>query len=657
MSKQQILDNLDIADFYQTLVPSLEVNGKPEALGLCPFHDDTSPSLSVNVETGLFRCFACDAKGDVFTFYQMYNDCDFPTALREIGKAVGIVESDIKPKCVAKFEYKDENDKTLYVKERVEPGRNGRSKEFIFKHLEGDKWVTSRGCDPVLYNLPEVLKSKYCFIVEGEAKADILNSWGLIATCLDSGAKSPWRDEYLKAFEGKEKVVILPDNDKPGREYATKIASALHGKVKEFKVVELPGLQEKGDVIDWAKIPGNDNARLIELVKDAPVWIQKKEELQKDKITLTKLNDLFLEPEENTTWLVDGLLPSSGFSIIVAKPKVGKSTTVKNLGLNVARKEPFLGRNVSQGAVIYLALEEKRSEVKKHFRAMGASGDEEIYIYTGGAPVDAIKQITSVVESLKPALLIIDPLFRLAKVKDGNDYIQVTNALDPLLRLARDTGTHVLCVHHSGKGERHAEDCVLGSQAIFGSVDTLMVMKRHENYRTLQTIQRYGEDLEETILNFDRETRTVTIGGTRQEQDINMIKKAIIDFLSTQNEPITEATINQNVEGAIKFKCKALRELVAENKINRDGKGTKGNPYKYSTILLPSIYVEVEKENPKNAESPHGCQGYSTSQDFGNFEEIEKSREVESLVKNEDKNGSQKPIVDAVFEVENMEVE
>jgi len=69
---------------------------------------------------------------------------------------------------------------------------------------------------------------KNIIVVEGEAKADLLNSWGLPATCLDSGASSPWKDEYLKAFEGKEKVVILPDNDQPGIGYASRIANALH---------------------------------------------------------------------------------------------------------------------------------------------------------------------------------------------------------------------------------------------------------------------------------------------------------------------------------------------------------------------------------------------------------------------------------------------
>lgn len=229
MNKEQILTRLNKEDFYKNLVPSLKVNGKPEVLGVCPVHGDTHPSLSVNLETGLFHCFSCDFKGDIFTFYQRVKGVDFPTALQEIGKIAGVVEADIKSKVVATFRYTDEAGNLLYIKERLEPGRNGRSKEFVFKHMEGDKWVSSRGGDPVLYRLPELIKSKYAFIVEGEAKADLLNSWGLTATCLDSGANSPWRDEYLKVFESKEKVVILPDNDQPGIGYASRIANALHG--------------------------------------------------------------------------------------------------------------------------------------------------------------------------------------------------------------------------------------------------------------------------------------------------------------------------------------------------------------------------------------------------------------------------------------------
>lgn len=158
MNKEQILSKLNKETFYKNLVSSLKVNGKPEALGLCPFHDDQSPSFSVNIESGLFRCFSCNAKGDIFGFYQKVKGVDFSTALKEIGKMAGVVETGTKPKTVATFKYCDSEGKLLYIKERIEPGRNGRSKEFVFKHLVNGKWMLGRGCDPVLYNLSGVMK-------------------------------------------------------------------------------------------------------------------------------------------------------------------------------------------------------------------------------------------------------------------------------------------------------------------------------------------------------------------------------------------------------------------------------------------------------------------------------------------------------------------
>ena len=358
------------------------------------------------------------------------------------------------------------------------------------------------------------------------------------------------------------------------------------------------------------------NVSLDELEKRISRKETEKVPLKIAGIKLTKLSDLFQEPEETTAWLVDGLLPSGGFSVMVAKPKVGKSTNARTLALHIASGKSFLGRDVNQGVVIYLALEEKRSEVKKHFQDMGANGNEEIHIYTGGTPTDAIKQIRHAVESLKPSLLIIDPLFRLTKVKDGNDYIQVTNALDPLLRIARELKTHVLCVHHSPKGQRDGGDSVLGSQAIFGSVDTLLIMKRHEGYRTIQSIQRYGEDLPETILNYDKNTRTVTIGNAREVEDLARVRQEILTFLGSQNEPATEPLIVKETEGNTALKRKAIRELVSSGEVKRDGKGGRGDPFKYSRILVPDIYVKQEYENPKPTGNPHGCEPYSRTDNF-----------------------------------------
>ncbi len=66
-------------------------------------------------------------------------------------------------------------------------------------------------------------------------------------------------------------------------------------------------------------------------------------------------------------------------------------------------------------------------------------------------------------ERQRPALVIVDPLLRFVRLRAAGDYAAVTTALEPLLALARDTGAHVLAVHHLGKAERSGGDGILGS--------------------------------------------------------------------------------------------------------------------------------------------------------------------------------------------------
>jgi RecA-family ATPase len=196
--------------------------------------------------------------------------------------------------------------------------------------------------------------------------------------------------------------------------------------------------------------------------------------------------------------------------------------------------------------------------------------------------VDALAKIRAVVEEKKPALLIIDPLFRFTRVQDGNDYVQVTQALEPLLALARETGVHVLVVHHLSKGERTGGDAILGSTAILGSVDTSVILKRSERYRTITSEQRYGVDLEETTLRFDTETRVVTMGEAKAREEVLRLKAPILEWLGGQQERCTEAEIKEAVEGNNRHKQTALRELLEEQHVDRQGKGTRGAPFTYS---------------------------------------------------------------------------
>lgn len=308
---------------------------------------------------------------------------------------------------------------------------------------------------------------------------------------------------------------------------------------------------------------------------------------------LMTLRELYDQPDENITWAVDGIFRMGGFSVIGSKPKVGKSTLARNLAYCVAIGMDFLGRSVTQGPVIYYALEEIKSEVKRHFQDLGASGEEDIHIYAGGTTIEALNEIRKAIDEIEPMLVIIDPLFRLVRVRDGNDYVQVTQALDPILRIARDTGTHILCVHHTTKSSTQDDDSMLGSTAIFGSVDTQMILRKTEHHRTVRTTQRYGQDLEECILVFDDMTRRVSLGNSMENERLEETGIAIYEFLSEGNSSLTEAEILPEIKVSQGTKVKALRQLLEKGLVSRTGKGGKGDPYKYSCILVPTINTKT----------------------------------------------------------------
>jgi DNA primase len=59
-------------------------------VGLCPFHAEKSPSFNVREETGRYKCFGCDASGDVFTFVQEIEHVDFVGAVEQLASRAGI---------------------------------------------------------------------------------------------------------------------------------------------------------------------------------------------------------------------------------------------------------------------------------------------------------------------------------------------------------------------------------------------------------------------------------------------------------------------------------------------------------------------------------------------------------------------------------------
>ncbi len=120
---------------------------------------------------------------------------------------------------------------------------------------------------------------------------------------------------------------------------------------------------------------------------------------------------------------------------------------------------------------------------------------------------------------------------------DSNDYAKVSLALEPFIALARESGTHVCLIHHSGRGDRNGVDAPMDSTAFAGSVDTILVMKRSERMRTLSSIQRYGDDLEEVVLSMSK-AGGINAAGTKREHDEAEAREAIKTFLAENPDSV-----------------------------------------------------------------------------------------------------------------------
>ena len=238
-------------------------NGEYQAC--CPAHQDNNPSLNLKqVDDRIL--VTCQA------------GCQVEAIMQSLGLQMSdlFIKADsdpikLAPKIIKEYDYKDADGNLLYQVVRYEP------KSFRQRHLKNGEWIWNMDrVKRVLYHLEIISKvqEETVYLVEGEKDTDSLLSWGAIATTSPGGANA-WKPEYADYLKGL-KVVIIPDKDQPGYQYALKAAESLEGKAKSVSVIILQGDTAK-DVTDWLDQGGD-----IELLKN----------MEQDVKTLTSLTNL-----------------------------------------------------------------------------------------------------------------------------------------------------------------------------------------------------------------------------------------------------------------------------------------------------------------------------------------------------------------------------
>lgn len=254
-------------------------SGPSSWMALCPGHDDHNPSLSVsegNDGRVLLKCFAgCPTDSIVRAMNLTMGDLMPEDRSNGNGQATPKSRQAKRTggKHVATYTYVDEAGNDAYQVRRMEFPDG--SKEFPQYRPDGKgRWIPGLAGTPrLLYHLPDTIAAAKAghaiLIVEGEKDCDRARSEGLKATTASGGAEK-WPKDQSHHLTGA-RVIIIPDNDPPGRKHVDMVAASVAPYAEWVKVVELPGVPYKGDLSDYLDAGGTLD-QLKQLVHDTPTW-------------------------------------------------------------------------------------------------------------------------------------------------------------------------------------------------------------------------------------------------------------------------------------------------------------------------------------------------------------------------------------------------
>lgn len=237
----------------------------------CPAHEDQHASLSVSAGadgTALVKCHAgCDTSAVLGAIGLTLADL-FPmkvtTARNAKPKPSGPIYATAKGavaelerrhgKKAAFWTYHDVHGEPVGVVVRWDKS-NDKDIRPVARHADG--WRIKAMPEPrLLYGLPDLATADRVLVVEGEKAADAARSIGFTATTSSGGSQAATKTDW-RPLADKE-VWILPDNDRPGRKYAEAVADILSNltPAPTVRIVELPDLPDRGDIVDWMNNDG-----------------------------------------------------------------------------------------------------------------------------------------------------------------------------------------------------------------------------------------------------------------------------------------------------------------------------------------------------------------------------------------------------------------
>lgn len=259
----------------------LDVRGKSYRCFLSG-HEDKSPSASIFVAddgSQRWHCHRCQRGGDACDFLiETGRAADFQAACELLASRAGVVLAHSPPVTRSKVAADSSAGQTTVYEYRHEDGspafqvRRHPEKHFSQWSLQDGTWTRGRGDAPyILYRLDRISlpenSERQILIVEGEKDVHTAEELGFLATT-NAGGAGRWRAEYNAALAGRD-LVVIGDNDDPGRRHVQDVSRGTVEAGCRVKVVTLPDVGKGGDLTDWVNAGGTATA-LQQIIDGTP---------------------------------------------------------------------------------------------------------------------------------------------------------------------------------------------------------------------------------------------------------------------------------------------------------------------------------------------------------------------------------------------------
>lgn len=328
----------------------------------CPFHDDRRPSAGVfQGDDGIwrFRCFACGSAGDIFDVMALRTGRPLAEILRQNAQDAPQSKNAPRPDPQAGKKPFGGLEAIYGVLAAKHGGQlealheytttTGEHVQYVirWRGQDGKKYIrpavkTAAGYvlrfpgQRVLYRLPMVSEAKTVIVVEGELKADILAEYGFPTTTSAGGSKAADRTDWRPL--GGKNIIIWPDYDTPGKQYADDVKRILEGLNCRIKIIDparldLQESEDAKDYIDQLKNAGYNELEIKENLNRALAKAESTGAGQEVVQVLSAIGAGQYEPIETGFHALDDLvqiLPGS-LNLICGSPGSSKSLLMLQL--------------------------------------------------------------------------------------------------------------------------------------------------------------------------------------------------------------------------------------------------------------------------------------------------------------------------------------